>query len=78
MNNTYYKITQSINRPNGIPFPSTVPMRNNYDKPYLPTSSRSKILNRIFIRKPYGPHHGSSPHANTMKLYGSNRSNNCP
>uniref|UniRef100_A0A8C0T5M8 Uncharacterized protein n=2 Tax=Canis lupus TaxID=9612 RepID=A0A8C0T5M8_CANLF len=53
-------------------------MRHSYNKLYLPTPNRPKIPNCVLLSQPYSTCHHSSPHPNTMKLYRSNSSNNCP
>uniref|UniRef100_A0A7N5KKI1 Uncharacterized protein n=1 Tax=Ailuropoda melanoleuca TaxID=9646 RepID=A0A7N5KKI1_AILME len=53
-------------------------MRNNYNKLHLPMTNRSKISNHLLFCQPHSPSCCSSSYPNTMKLYRSNSSNNCP
>uniref|UniRef100_A0A8C8WQA8 Uncharacterized protein n=1 Tax=Panthera leo TaxID=9689 RepID=A0A8C8WQA8_PANLE len=53
-------------------------MRNSYNKFYLFTPDRPKILNRVLVRKSHSPSNCSSTNPNTLKLYRSYSSYNCP
>uniref|UniRef100_A0A8C6DXQ9 Uncharacterized protein n=1 Tax=Moschus moschiferus TaxID=68415 RepID=A0A8C6DXQ9_MOSMO len=44
-------------------------MRNSYNKFYLSTPDRPKVLNRILISKPHSPSNCSCANPNTLKLH---------
>lgn len=53
-------------------------MRSNLSQPYMSTTDRPKIPNRLLISKPYGPSHRSHPGPNPLRFGRGHSPNNCP
>lgn len=74
--NHYY--SKPTNKLHSLSIPHAFHMRYNHNQLYLLTSNRPKILNRLFISKPYSTCNRSNHNSNPLKLHRSHSSHNCP
>eukprot|EP00069_Balaena_mysticetus_P008306 bmy_05936T0 len=73
-----YNNTKPINRFHSILFSHTLLMRNNHNEFNLFTSNRLKVTYHILFCRSHSTCFRSHSYPNTLKLYRSHRSNNCP
>lgn len=70
--------SRPTSKKHSIPVYYTLIMRHSYNQLNLSSSNRPQIINCLLICQPYSFSHCSYYDPNTMKLYRSNHSNNCP
>lgn len=61
-----------------LPLHHLRPLRGGHDWVYLPPPDRSKIPNRLLIRRPHRPGCCWHPHSNPMRFFRGPHSHNCP
>lgn len=76
-NNPNHCHIKSNNQRNNIPILNFSNLGHYHNQFYLSTTDRFKIINCLFISKPYRSCSSSHPHPNTMKLCRSHNLNNC-
>lgn len=77
-NNTNCHFTRPTNQKYSLPIYPSITLRYNHNKFYLSTPNRPKITNRILFSKSHSPSHRINHNPNSLKLYRSYNTDNCP